>query len=83
MKAQQIVNRLLEYGLPNTPASADLQIENHGSIVLVRPLTDAGKEWLRRTAPEDAQFMSDAMAVEPRYIEGVAAAAQEDGLTVS
>jgi hypothetical protein len=81
--AEQIVDRLLEYGLPNTPTSADLKIENHGSIVLVRPLTDAGKEGLRRTAPEDAQFMGDAMAVEPRYVEGVTDAAQEDGLTVS
>lgn len=63
----------------NTP---DLRIENHGSIVLFRPLTDEGKEWIARTHPEDAQFFGRAMVVEPRYVEGVVDAAQAEGLAV-
>ncbi len=61
----------------------DLSLENYGSLFLVRPNTAAGKGWLRETAPEDAQFMGEAMAVEPRYVEGVVNAAQESGLSVS
>jgi hypothetical protein len=34
----------------------------------VRPLTPAGQQFLDETAPEDAQFMGDAMVVEPRYV---------------
>lgn len=65
-----------------TQATPDLSIENHGSIVLFRPLTDEGKEWIDRTAPEDAQFFANAMVVEPRYVAGVVDAAQADGLNV-
>ena len=81
--AEQIVAHLLEDDPPVEPASADLGIENHGSIFLVRPLTPAGQEWLDSTAPEDAQFMGNAMAVEHRFIEGTVEAARNDGLTVS
>lgn len=89
--AEQIVAHLLEddpdsldpkkefLRLPK--ALPDFRIENHGSILLVRPLTDEAKEWLQNTAPEDAQFMGEAMAVEHRYIDGVVDAARADGLT--
>jgi hypothetical protein len=43
-------------------------IENHGTIWLVRPLDPATSDWLRETAPEDAQFLGDALAIEPRYV---------------
>lgn len=58
----------------------DLSFENHGSLFLVRPNTRAGKNWLNETAPEDAQFLGSAMAVEPRYVEGVREAAINDGI---
>jgi hypothetical protein len=61
----------------------DLAFSNHGSIFLVRGNTQAGQDWLRETAPEDAQFMGDAMAVEPRFVEGVVQAAEDAGLSVS
>jgi hypothetical protein len=54
-------------------------IENHGSIVLVRPLSRDGAQWLQDTAPEDAQFFGDALCVEPRYIVGVCEAIIEVG----
>lgn len=64
-------------------ATPDLRVENQGaSIQLFRPLTDAGKEWLSSTAPEDAQFLGRAMVVEPRYVQGVIDAAEGDGLAV-
>ena len=45
-----------------------MRIENHGSICLARPETAAQREWLLETAPEDAQFFGDALALEPRYV---------------
>lgn len=50
---------------------AQAQLENHGSIWLLRPLDNAAKEWLSETAPSDAQFFGDALAIEPRYVDGV------------
>lgn len=61
----------------------DLIFENHGSLFLARPITDAGIDWLRDTSPDDAQFFGPAMVVEPRYAALVAKMAREDGLVVS
>lgn len=61
----------------------DLKVENHGTIFLVRPVTRAGSQWLADTKPDDAQFFGSAMAVEPRYVEGVVNAAREAGLEVA
>ncbi len=58
----------------------DLEIENHGSVCLIRPVSEVGRAWLDATAPEDAQFFCGAMAVEPRYVEGVVAAALDADL---
>ena len=58
----------------------DLRVYGAGSVYLVYPVSEAGKKWLEETAPEDAQFLGDAMAVEHRYIAGVVEAAREAGL---
>jgi hypothetical protein len=57
--------------------------ENHFSLWLFRPLDAAAKAWINETAPDDAQFMGDAMAVAPRYVEGVQAAFEAAGGEVS
>lgn len=61
----------------------DFSVTNCGSLFLVHPLTKAARAWLDETAPEDAQFMGTAMAVEPRYLEGVREAAREAGFSIS
>lgn len=58
------------------------RVENHGSIVLVRPETEGEHEWLEQTAPEDAQWWGDALVVEPRYVAGVLEAARNDGFDI-
>lgn len=56
------------------------RIENiTGSVCLVRPLSSRAAKWLAETAPEDAQYFGRALAVEPRYLDGVVAAIQEAG----
>lgn len=61
---------------------SDLRFEWHGSVVLARPETEAARAWLDDTAPPDAMFVAGALALEPRYAEGVVAAARAAGLTV-
>ncbi len=58
----------------------DLSFLNCGSLIMVYPTTDAGRKFLDETAPADAQFLGDGMAVEPRYVEGVRQAALNWGL---
>lgn len=69
---------------PRCPVnSADLAFENHGTVILVRPRTERGVAWLGLTAPPEASFLGNAMAVEPDYAPGIALAALNDGLGVA
>jgi hypothetical protein len=62
--------------------TADFTLENHGSIFLMRPRTKRAAAWLTDTAPDDAQFFADALAIEPRYVPNVAEAARADGFSI-
>lgn len=46
-------------------------IENHGSIVLIRPHTADCADWLRENTASDAQWFGGALVVEPRYVEPI------------
>lgn len=63
------------------PMKPDFTIEDHGSIMFFRPNNKTAKDWLRLTAPEDANFLSGAMAVEPRYAPGVLDALAAEGFS--
>lgn len=43
----------------------DVSVQNHGTIHLVIPETDAAREWLEQHT--DAQWYAGGAAVEPRY----------------
>jgi hypothetical protein len=61
----------------------DIAFENHGSIVLIRGLSDAGQAWLDENVGDDeTQYFGNAIAAEPRYVEAVMHGAQADGLVV-
>jgi hypothetical protein len=51
-----------------------------GSIVLVRPLSEAAEAWLAEHIADDAMWFGGALAVEPRYIEALIDGMVEDGL---
>jgi len=61
---------------------ADVNIESHGSLVLIRPLTEAASDWLDENISEDAQHFGGAVVVEPRYVEAIVEGMQNDGLEV-
>jgi hypothetical protein len=62
----------------------DIQIEDHGTIVLVRPLTPVGKEWLEtHTESEPWQWIGPALSVAWRYADDLIEGMIADGLVVA
>ena len=57
------------------------QVENHGSLFLFRATTPEALDHARIVF-EDAQWMGDAVAVEPRYARDIAERLCEDGFEV-
>lgn len=62
----------------------DVSVENHGSVVIVRPLSQAAKDWVAEyVSLEGYQPYRDAVVVEPRFVDGLLAGMQKYGLNVS
>lgn len=61
----------------------DLTVDNHGSIFILTPVSDAGREWIGEHIPDDAMTWGpEGIVVEHRYIGDIVAGAQADGLEV-
>jgi hypothetical protein len=62
----------------------DILVENHGSVVLLNPVSDEGRTWLdNNVAAEGWQWIGDALACEPRMVGAVVEGARNDGLEVA
>lgn len=68
--------------LVNPPAAADFDVENHGSIFILQPLTPAAREWVSEHIADDAQWWAGGVVVEHRYIADIVEGALSDGLVV-
>ena len=63
--------------------SADFHLANHGSILILTPVSEAGLEWADEHLPTDAlTWGRNGIVVEPRYIEPIIAGILADGLDV-
>jgi hypothetical protein len=61
----------------------DIRFESHGSIVLIRAVSDAGQTWLDENVGDDeTQYFGGAIAAEPRYCGAIIEGALEAGLAV-
>lgn len=61
----------------------DFFVEEHGSVVLLRPLNAAAIEWLNKNVQSEGwQWFGGALAVEPRYLEPLLEGIGEAGFTV-
>ncbi len=62
----------------------DFTVENHGSIVLVRPNTQAGIDWANDNIGKDNGYQPywPTMVFEPRCVENVVNGIRNDGLSV-
>jgi len=65
-------------------AKQDFAVENHGSIVLLRPLTEAGIDYVNENIGRENGFQPywPVVVFEPRYIDQFIGAIREDGLLV-
>lgn len=74
--------------------TVDYRFENHGSIWLCRPLTDAAREHLEENVSDEAQWwggartldgkgwrVQPALVVEPRYVESLQQALEANDRT--
>lgn len=63
--------------------SLDLFFENHGSVCLIRAVSEVGQQWLDENVGDDDMLMfGDAIVCEPRYVAAILLGAQSDGLAV-
>lgn len=58
-------------------------IENHGSICLIRPMTPDVDEWLRANVDPEAQWFGNALVVEPRYVGDLVEGLVAEGFVAS
>jgi hypothetical protein len=55
----------------------DLRVEDHGSVFLLRPLSEAGDDWITEMEHEAWQRFGHCLAVDPRLVPELVAAAHE------
>ena len=72
-----------ESGSSPTPQH-DLCFENHGSLFLIRPLSESGQQWLDENLGDDNTLtFGGAIVCEPRYVEAIYHGAVDAGLAVA
>jgi len=54
-------------------------VEDHGTIVLIRPLTCDVDAWLHDNVDPEALWFGPALACEPRYAEDIVHALADEG----
>lgn len=60
--------------------SADVTVQNEGTILLVRPTTALAAQWLRDNT--DGTWFGASLAVEPRYLNDLVDGIVRAGFTV-
>lgn len=62
----------------------DVQVENHGSVVRLHPLTEAGRAWFKANVhAEPWQWLGPALVVDHRFAGDLITGMDIDGLLVS
>jgi len=61
--------------------ATDVLVENHGTIFMFRPQTEAAKAWVKENVQAE-QWLGNGFAVEPRYARDLAAGMLSAGLVV-
>jgi hypothetical protein len=62
----------------------DILVENNGSVVLLRPATPAGRDWLAANCHRSGYqpFGGGTLLCEPQYVAAIVAGARGAGLEV-
>lgn len=74
----------MSYNAYRNDAASDFHVEDNGSIILLRPMTDAAKTWIdEHITGDEVQYFGNAVVVEHRYIADIIDGIKNDGLTVA
>jgi len=73
--------------IASSPAanSPQFELQNHGSLFLLRPLDSIAREWMNEHLPVDSpetQFWGEAIVIEQRYLEPIVNGILADGLVL-
>jgi hypothetical protein len=79
-----MLNAYCTSGSSPTETEIDFVLENHGSIFLLRPLTESARIWVDENVGPDNGFQPNypTVVIEHRYIADIVRGAIADGLEV-
>lgn len=60
----------------------DFRVEDQGTITVLFPVTDAGREWVEQNLPSDAMYFCGGVIIEHRYVQDILFGIVNDGLVV-
>lgn len=64
--------------------SKDVRFENHGTIGIIQPLTNAGRDWIdENVETESWQWIAGGLACEPRMMDDIAQGMADAGLQLT
>lgn len=67
----------------NRQPQPDFRLDDHGSIIVLTPMSSAAKDWREAHLPEDAMTWGPGVAIERRFVGDILSGITEDGLTVA
>lgn len=66
-----------------TNIDPDVEVDNHGSLFMITPRSDAASKWIVANVGKKAQQWGKAFACEPRYVNDLVDGMREYGLRIS
>ncbi len=60
----------------------DFRLQDHGSIWLLVPCSDEAQAWVDEHLAHAQKWGVGSCVIEPRYVSGIVAGFQQEGLTV-
>lgn len=74
----------------NGQTAYDFNLYDGDSVLVLRPLNDAARSWIDENiyageadGTDSPHWFGDGIAIEARYVDGIAGGIVEDGLTLS
>lgn len=63
--------------------TTDIHVEDHGSLIVMSPGSEAGREWCREYLPGDCPQWAGGYAIERRYAAAIIEGMHDDGLVIA
>ncbi len=61
---------------------ADFYLDCHGTIFLLRPMTEEAVAWITEHIDPQAPYLGRAVAIEHRFVEPIVEGIKSEGLTI-